>query len=82
MQALDDVPRIRAIWARHFSKWKRPKGDPVSAEAIAADRHADPHDLTKAIHDLTKAMVVEAIKRGVRGLRNLPSKSTEKMGSS
>jgi hypothetical protein len=57
-RAIDDVYRIRHIWKRHYKKWKRPDNDPVSAAAIAADRHR-----------LTKAAVLYAMNHGVLGLR-------------
>jgi hypothetical protein len=57
-QAIDDVHRIRQIWAQHYGRWKRHYDDrDVSAEAIAAARH-----------DLDVATVREAMRRGVRGL--------------
>jgi hypothetical protein len=74
--AIDDVYRIRRIWAQPaphgYGKWKRPLNDDVTAEAIAAARHnlvVDPDDPGKAVR--------EALKREVSGLRysarNLPS---------
>ena len=68
--AIDDVYRIRQIWAQPaphgYGKWKRSLNDDVTAEAIAARRH-----------DVTESEVREAMKHGVSGLRysarNLPS---------
>lgn len=59
--AIDDVNRICQIWAQPqpygYGKWKRPDSDDIQAEAIAAKRHG-----------LTEREVLEAMKRGMRGL--------------
>jgi hypothetical protein len=36
-RALEDVPRIRAIWKKHYGKTNRPRGE-LTAEEIAAER--------------------------------------------
>jgi hypothetical protein len=68
-QAIDDVHRIRQIWARPapygYGRWKRSYDDDVSAEAIAAARHG-----------LSVEAVREAMRRGVPGLRYFAKNTT------